>query len=331
MYNISLAFVPGAWPVDFIPFLKYLPEGLPCMSFKKVARKWSKINRMVIEAPYAFVRQQMAKGIQRPSYVASLVEQHLNKTENGTLDEDLETAIKRTAAVMYAGAADTTVSSIHSFILAMVLFPEVQRKAQEEIDTVVGTGRLPEFEDRGKLSYVDALVKETLRWLPVAPTGIPHMADDEINYRGFCIPKGAYLVPGTWWFLHDPQTYSNPSCFDPDRYLEPRHEPDPAEHAFGYGRRICPGKYLADETLFLTIARILAVFDITKAIDKQGKEITPKVQTVPGVNSRPVEFPYNIKPRSAIHTDLIQSVEVRHPWEESDSRSLPNSFDLREA
>ena len=69
------------------------------------------------------------------------------------------------------GGADTTVSAIYSFFLAMTLFPHVLKRAQEEIDSVIGSDRLPAFEDRPNLPYVEALVKEVFRWNPVAPLG----------------------------------------------------------------------------------------------------------------------------------------------------------------
>lgn len=251
------------------------------------------------------------------SYVSTLIEQ--GQETNGELDED---SIKKTAAVMYGGGADTTASSIHAFILAMMLFPKVQTKAQKEIDAVVGRDRLPQFEDRKHLPYVNALVKETFRWHPVAPLAVPHKVDEEISYGGYRIPKGAYLVPSIWWFLHDPQTYSDPASFDPDRYLEPRNEPDPTEANFGFGRRICPGRYLAIETLFITVAHLLATFDIAKAVDESGNELEPQKLPTHGLISRLHDFPYSIKPRTASHIDLIRSVEVEHPWQENDAQEV---------
>ena len=60
-------------------------------------------------------------------------------------------------------------SALCSFFLAMLLYPDVQKKAQAELDRVVGNDRLPNFNDRERLPYIDALVKETLRWNPVVP------------------------------------------------------------------------------------------------------------------------------------------------------------------
>lgn len=80
----------------------------------------------------------------------------------------------------------------------MVLHPEVQLKAREEIDYVVGDVRLPTAEDRGKLPYIEAVVKEVFRFHPVAPMGLPHLATEDDLYEGYLIPKDAIIVPNIW-------------------------------------------------------------------------------------------------------------------------------------
>lgn len=85
------------------------------------------------------------------------------------------------------------------FFLAMTLFPDVQRKAQEEIDRVVGSGRLPGFQDRENLPYIDAIVKEVLRWHPVAPMSLAHVTTEDDICEGYLIPKGALLLPNIWF------------------------------------------------------------------------------------------------------------------------------------
>jgi cytochrome P450 len=81
----------------------------------------------------------------------------------------------------------------------MSIYPEVQRKAQDEIDRVIGGGRLPNFEDRQNLPYIDAIVKEILRWNPVGPMGLPHMTTEDDIYEGYLIPKGAVIMPNIWY------------------------------------------------------------------------------------------------------------------------------------
>jgi cytochrome P450 len=79
--------------------------------------------------------------------------------------------IKDTVATLYLGAADSTVAAVIDFFLAMLVYPDVQRKAQAEIDRVVGRDRLPEMDDAPQLPYVQGVVNECLRWLPIAPVG----------------------------------------------------------------------------------------------------------------------------------------------------------------
>lgn len=77
----------------------------------------------------------------------------------------------------------------------MSIYPEVQKKAQEELDRVVGPDRLPEFDDYEHLVYIQATMLESIRWIPVTPLGVPHsnICDDE--YRGYHIPKGTTILP----------------------------------------------------------------------------------------------------------------------------------------
>lgn len=85
-----------------------------------------------------------------------------------------------------------------TFFLAMNAFPEVQKKAQQELDRVIGSGRLPVCADRDNLPYIMAVMKETHRWHPVAPMGLPHASIAEDVCKGYRIPKGAMLMANTW-------------------------------------------------------------------------------------------------------------------------------------
>lgn len=127
--------------------------------------------------------------------MSKLIRKFGPEDETGTLNSNDEEAIVWTAASLYGAAADTTVITLSVFTLAMVMFPHVQHKAEEEIDRVVGTDRLPNFDDRDRLPYVSAIVKETLRWWPIVPMGFPHAVDGDIEYNDLHIPKGALLLP----------------------------------------------------------------------------------------------------------------------------------------
>ncbi|VUC20426.1 unnamed protein product [Clonostachys rosea] len=320
MVNLSATFMPLASAVDLIPPLKHLPGWFPGASFKRAAVEVKKVNDAVTDVPYDFVHRQMANHTHTPSYVSRLVEQLAG--EGQRLDVSTENIIKYSAGILYAGGSDTTVSSLSSLALAMLKFPKVQHKAQNEIDNITSQNRLPYFDDRPKLPYINAVVKEILRWFPVTPLGMSHTVDEDIIFKDYLIPKGAILLPAVRWLLHDPQVYENPEVFDPSRYLPPRNEPDPALVAFGFGRRVCPGRFLADSSLFINTAQLLATFEFKKAHDDMGREIEPRVRSEAGLIDHPVEFPYRLEPRSEKHAELVRGIADSQPWEQSNANDL---------
>ncbi|KAF9885356.1 hypothetical protein FE257_012973 [Aspergillus nanangensis] len=321
MTEFSQAAVPMAWAVDIIPALQHLPEGFPGTKFKKTARKWRQSIQASAYIPYRFVQRQMVDCTARPSYVSKLLKQ-LQGLGGASLRVEDEQAVIWSAASLYGAAADTSVITLTTFTLAMIMFPNVQQKAQEEIDRVIGPDRLPGFADRDRLPYINAIVKEALRWWPIAPMGFPHTATEDIEYNGMHIPRGAVLLPAVWWFLHNPEVYADPESFDPDRFLEPRNEADPMTEAFGYGRRICPGRFFAESSLYINIVQSLAVFNINKAVGQDGRAIEVNVKPKAGILTYPTEFDFKIEPRSEKHVQLIRQLEHAHPWETSDADLL---------
>ncbi|UKZ55091.1 hypothetical protein TrVGV298_008908 [Trichoderma virens] len=318
LLHASAVIMPFTWAVDSFPFLSYLPEWFPGAGFKRTVREWRALLDASAEIPYNFTKEQMQKASYQSSYTSKLIST-LGK-DGREVDEETADAIRWTAGMMFAAGAETTVAAIQAFILGMVLHPDVQQKAQEEIDKVVGPDRLPEASDKENLPYISGVVKEALRFFPVTPMGVVHEVSQEMIFRGYRLPKGAYIRPAVWWFLNDPKTYANPSRYDPERYLAPRNEPDPMD-AFGYGRRICTGRYVAQDSLFFTISRTLAVFTISKAVH-EGKPVDfePKHATT-GALDHPQDFPYSIAPRSEKHAEMIRRVEADHPWEGSSGGS----------
>jgi cytochrome P450 len=143
------------------------------------------------EQPYEFVKQQMREKKAKTSFLSQAIEQI-------GLDAHLDHVHKWSAASMYLGGADTTVSSLMIFFLAIAMFPDVQKKAQEELDRVIGSGRLPFSADKVQLPYIDAVVKETHRWHTIAPMALPHCSTKEDSIRGYRIPKGAMILPNNW-------------------------------------------------------------------------------------------------------------------------------------
>lgn len=314
-----------AWLVDAVPALKHLPGWLPGTGFIQTAKERRQTAEDVANKPYALVQEQMRNGTHRPSYVSGILDMlsrghDTNANGNNDKDDDSEGVteksprdgideddIKWTAASMYGAGVETSTSTLEGLILAMVMFPEVQLKAQREIDSVVGPDRLPTFQDQPNLPYTAHVVTEALRWFPVVPMGIVHTSQKDITYDKYLIPKGSHLLPCVWWYCHDPDVYADADAFDPDRYREPRSEPDPRAVVFGFGRRVCPGRYFADSSLFVAVARLLAAFTIANDVDEQGRATTAELKHRPSMTSRPVDFPFKIAPRSVRHAALIRN------------------------
>ncbi|KAF9554678.1 cytochrome P450 [Agrocybe pediades] len=174
----------------------------------------------------------------------------------------------------------------------MLYRPDVQKKAQAELDRVLG-GRLPEPNDEPDLPYVTAIVLELLRWRPITPLALPHATTEDDVYRGYFIPKGSIVMPNSWSLLQDEHHYPEPDLYNPDRFMrDGKLNPeirDPTQIVFGYGRRVCPGSHVALSFLWLTAATILSTFDISAGVDEQGQTIEPHVEYHTGVVSRGVD------------------------------------------
>ncbi|TEB35555.1 cytochrome P450 [Coprinellus micaceus] len=295
--QFSLATAPGGFLVDLIPALKHIPMWFPGAGFRRTADAWSRTLVQMVDQPFSFVKQQMATGIAPPSFTSAFLERK-------DLSPEEEFDLKWSSASLYSGAADTTVSALYGFFLAMALNPQVAIKAQTELDAVVGTDRLPSFDDREYLPYVNALAKEVFRWNTVVPTAVPHRAIQNDIHDGHYIPKGSLVIPNIWLMTHDPRTYKNPMKFNPDRFLA-GGEPDPTDICFGFGRRTCPGSHLADSTVFIMCATVLSVFNISKCV-VNGVVVEPVHEMTTGTISHPKPFQCSIKPRSEKSVVLIQ-------------------------
>ncbi|KAJ7211176.1 cytochrome P450 [Mycena pura] len=275
VHNLSNASIPGAFLVDIFPALKYVPSWFPGAGFKRKAKEWRKGVREVLEKPF----QETKRNIVRQSCL-----------------NQFKSLIKGVAATMYSAGADTTVSALGTFVLAMLANPEAQRKAQDEIDSVIGPGNLPDFADEPSLPYVAArsfdgemlhlLVRLNLKIRIINIHGnfiaFPHYITVDDEYRGYRIPAGSLVIGNTWAILHDKEVYADPHTFNPERFLlDGKLDPavrDPETAAFGFGRRICPARHMASASIWIAVASMLAAFDIKNAVDEDGKEVKPSFE-----------------------------------------------------
>jgi len=147
--------------LDFFPWLKHLPEWFPGAGFIKDAKETSKLSRAIQFDAHNMTKERMKKGEAPSCMTTILLEDYTDKTGHVPAEEDVD--IASASAIAYAGAVDTTSVTIMSFILAMLLNPDVQKKGQEEPDRVVGKDCLPTFADKQNLPYIQAIYYEVMR------------------------------------------------------------------------------------------------------------------------------------------------------------------------
>ncbi|KAI0718569.1 cytochrome P450 [Cerioporus squamosus] len=301
--------IPGKYLVESWPWLLKLPRSLQW--FRREPEERRQRDIILLTSLLDDVKKRMANGTAPDCLTSQTVNE---QAKNGL--SDLEIAY--TVSSPFGAGIETTAGTLCVLFLAMLHFPDVMRKAQAELDSVVGQDRLPDYHDRDKLPYLQALINETLRWRPVAALGgTPHSVTEDDEYQGMYIPKGSTIFANLAGIMHDPVIFPSPDEFRPERFLEtdkPRLRE--FELPFGFGRRICVGMHLAKNSVYITTARILWAFDILPATDEHGKRIIPdRWDFTNGFNSKPVSFKCTIKPR----TTKVAGCIVRE-WEGTKDR-----------
>ncbi|EAU89003.2 cytochrome P450 [Coprinopsis cinerea okayama7 len=267
--------VPGRLLVNNFPALRHVPDWFPGTGWKRELARLRQLSK----------RKDGSDKEEYPSIAKGLLDKI--RTSNLSPAEALEqeTIGRNTAALSYIAGADTSVSSAQALFFALVTHPHVQARAQAELESVIGKDRLPKPEDVERLPYIQAIVKETGRWHVIVPFAIPHLSREDDEYKGYFIPAGTVVMPNSWAILHDPETFPDPFTFKPERYLTPDGELDtsmldPEVAAFGYGRRICPGRHLSNESLALMAASVLSVFDLAPPKNEKGEPMEIKLETL---------------------------------------------------
>ncbi|KAF8878001.1 cytochrome P450 [Infundibulicybe gibba] len=304
----TYATTPGTFLVDFLPILRYIPSWVPGATFKKFAEKGRVLATEMVNLPFDKTKADMKSEHYEPSFTSI----NLERGE----DEDV---VRWCSGTMYTAGTDTTVATIHAFLAAMVRNQDIQKRAQAEIDTRIGTDRLPTIADRGDLPYVNSIMKEVMRWQPVAPLALPHRLIRNDIYKGCFIPAGSTVLGNIWAITRDPTLYPDPERFNPDRFLPlfdksiecATSQLDPIAYTFGFGRRICSGMHYADTMVFLSMAGMLATFDMGPANDGSERDILPELKFNSNILREVMPFKYSITPRvhaasifAAAHVDL---------------------------
>ncbi|KZO99740.1 cytochrome P450 [Calocera viscosa TUFC12733] len=268
--RLMAASLPQNSVVDTLPFLKPLIENVKWL--RKQADDW--YNEVCEEGNRLYDAAIPADHWDATTTVHDL---NINLEKYGMTKHD---AMWMTLALFMAGQ-ETSHTVLRIFALAMLNNPAVMRAAQEQLDAVCGR-RPPTFADRERLPYIDAIIKEMLRWRPPVPLSLLRMASEDFEYQGYTIPKGTTLIDNIWCVgqTRDASVYHNPDAFDPSRFLDASGNllPSPPDTrsdllGFGHGRRVCPGKDFAVNGMFISFAYLLWAFQFEWPVDESGKQV----------------------------------------------------------
>ncbi|RHZ60691.1 cytochrome P450 [Aspergillus thermomutatus] len=299
VHNFTYAARVGTWIVDAIPLLNRLPA---CLA------PWKRTAEELFQLEAALHLKNMDIGLKSKSWNWT---KELARSKQAQEMNKLEFAYD--VGILTDAGYETTATVMRVFVLAALAYPSFIAKAQKELDDVVGPDRLPTLSDKENLPYIQALIEETLRWRSIVPGGVPHASAKEDTYLGYRIPKGATIVPLHWSMSMHEEHFENPTEFHPERWLD--SEPEGRfTNFFGYGRRVCTGRHIARNSLFILMARILWGFEIRNAMDVDGR---PKAIDDMAFNSGFVSVP---DPFGAVFVPRSERAKmvVEKEWEDTE-------------
>ena len=196
---------------------------------------------------------------------------------------------------LFLAGSETTATNLLWAVVFLMRHPEIQAKLARELDDVVGGERQPGLSDQDKMPYTLAFINEVHRKASIVPLGVQHWTKSDVRVGGFMIPKDSIVVPNLWEVHHDPNTWTDPDVFRPERFLNSRGEFVKSEHVipFSIGARRCPGEALAKAEIFLFLTNLIQNFNFSTPAGKP----TPSLDYQYGFTLIPDSFTVTIRPK----------------------------------
>ncbi|KAG1727108.1 cytochrome P450 [Suillus lakei] len=265
--KLHITLRPGAYLVDSIPWLKYLPW------YGRDLRQEFEMSRRLYTNQLSRVQQQMQSNVDTgPSFTKHMLE---HDDVHGLTEVDMAFL----AGSFFSAGSHSTATTICTVFMAAVCFPEEQAKVQAELDAVIGRHRAPTLADEQSLPRLRAFIAEALRWRPFAANGLAHRTTKDVIWGNYCIPAGTTVFGSHWAISRDPEVYPDPHAFKPERWINDQGglKDDHTFYIYGFGRRVCPGQaphFDWNRSVFITSLLVLWAFqltlDPTKPLDDLG-------------------------------------------------------------
>lgn len=321
--NLSVVAQPGQNACDGFPILTRLPDWLaPWRARGRAMHKWElELWGGLLER----AKRDLQQGKARQGYVASMLEkrqqqQQQQHSEGGppqsfegkglnAQGQMTDLFLAYTAATLLEAGSDTTATSIYFFVLVCLNQPRIWDRLFDEVKSACGDS-LPTFQAIEGLPCLRACIKETFRRRPAAIMGVPHRLMRDDVYDGYLIREGTIVLGNVWAIHHDPERYPDPERFDPDRFMSDNlnaaqsaatMDPDRRDHyAFGWGRRVCQGMHVAENSLMIVFARLVWSFTLETPLDSPPPRIDDEEGSfLPGFVSQTKAFDCYFMPRSS--------------------------------
>ncbi|KAI3673132.1 hypothetical protein L6452_39247 [Arctium lappa] len=271
------AFVPS----DAIPGLRWLDLGGYEKKMKKIAKELDVILEGWLEehkAKMDSIQQEDHEGKDQV-FMATLLSRVKEELNEDLYGFSVDTVVKATCLAILAASVDTIPATLTWVLALLINNPRVLKKAQNELEIHVGRDGEVEDSNLKNLVYLQAVIKESMRLYPVAPLLVPHESIEDCIIGGYTVPKGTQLLVNVWKIQHDPEIWTDPFEFQPDRFLTSKREIDVrGQHfeliPFGSGRRMCIGSSLALEAMQLILASIIHGFEFRNPSNEQKIDMT---------------------------------------------------------
>ncbi|KAK2011098.1 cytochrome P450 [Colletotrichum eremochloae] len=285
--------------VDFIPPLRHLPA---------LISPWRRAADRLFKSQSALYLLLLYRGMNAPGWNATKQARAV-AAKHAVGDESVpEIDIAFALATSVQGGMETAPRQMLWLLVAAHENPDFVARAHAVLDKFVGRKRPPRFADRPRLSYVDAVVSEVVRWRPVTPGTVPRRADEEDEIHGTRIAKGATLFANAWAIGRDREVFGEEvgdlGAFVPERWLDVdgNVRTDLPLMVFGHGRRSCLGRRVATDNMFMAFASLLWAFDIVPV-----EQVDTMAMDVAGFMTMPSGFRFGIKPRGPWVEEVVRS------------------------
>ncbi|KAK7864096.1 hypothetical protein R5R35_002738 [Gryllus longicercus] len=196
---------------------------------------------------------------------------------------------------LFSAGAESVGNTLGFIMLYMVLYPKVQQKVHEAIDSCIGRNRKPSLLDRPSLPYIEAVIQEVIRCNTIAPTTVPHSTFVDTELNGYFVPKDTFVLLSLWSISQDKEHWGDPENFRPSRFIDEsgKLKKDEFFIPFGYGKRLCPGEALARNFIFLMFTTLMQDF----SVELPPGHSSPSTVCLPGFTTAPQPFEVIFKSR----------------------------------